>query len=211
LLKQWLANSIKIHFSVEYYYFNYNVDSGIEYIQSPIIFNALTALNSEDRGNAIEVLPAYDCATLTSFNELKDQWNKAINSLNKNEKENNSLQSSENLDSNKLKQTNNIQKEEIQDMENIFSDFEIIALEKDTQVPGVFIKVRKPMDYEENELIDYTLYNIVSNKKVKTLDQNDFNSIYFKKLLLYYKLNNCKLSIYKYIMNTRLYKYIKHK
>lgn len=109
LLKLWISNNIKIHFSVEYYYFNYLINDGVEYIQSPILFNALTALNSEDRGDAIEVLPAYNCATLTSFNELKDQWNKAVNSL----------QSSENLGSNKLKQNNN-QKEEIKKMENIF-------------------------------------------------------------------------------------------
>jgi hypothetical protein len=109
LLKTWLMNNIKIHFSVEYYYFNYSIKDGVEYIQSPILFNALTALNSEDRGDAIEVLPSYDCATLTSFNELNDQWNKAINSL----------QSSENLGSNKLKQNSN-QKEEIKTMENIF-------------------------------------------------------------------------------------------
>ena len=107
LMKQWISDSIKIHFSVEYYYYNYTVENGIEYIQSPIIFNALTALNSEDRGNAIEVLPAYDCATLTSFNELKDQWNKAVNSLKSNNE----------LDSNKL---NNDQKEETKTMENKF-------------------------------------------------------------------------------------------
>lgn len=126
LLKTWLESNIPIHMSVEYYYFNYTLQDGIEYIQSPILFNAHTILNSEDRGDSIEVLPSYDCATLVSFNELKDQWNKAINSLNKSNnklneesQQTNSLQSSENLDSNKLKESNN-QKEELKTMENIF-------------------------------------------------------------------------------------------
>ncbi|NRU52556.1 phage morphogenesis protein [Clostridium beijerinckii] len=131
LLKEWLEKNIPIHMSVEYYYFNYTVKDGIEYIQSPILFNAHTVLNSEDRGYAIEVLPSYECATLVSFNELKEQWNKAINSLNSKQNkvnnqlneenlQNNSLQSSENLDSNKLKQINKIQKEDETIMENIF-------------------------------------------------------------------------------------------
>lgn len=129
LLQEWMNNGVHINMSVEYYYYNYNVQDGVEYIQSPIIFNAHTLLNSEDRGNAIEVLPAYDCATLTSFNELKDQWNKALNSLNqsKNSKVdnqltgdkqniNNDLQSDKKLDLNKI----NNEKEESVKMENIF-------------------------------------------------------------------------------------------
>lgn len=116
LIKEWLERDIPVHLSVEYLYFNYSVKNGVEYILSPILFTAHTVLNSEDRGNSIEILPAYDCATLTSLNELKEQWNKAINSINK--KNDNSLKSSNNeLDSNKL---NNIQKEENKDMENKF-------------------------------------------------------------------------------------------
>jgi hypothetical protein len=126
LLQEWLSRNIHINFSVEYYYFNYSIQNGIEYISSPIIFNAHTALNSEDRGNAIEVLPSYECATLTSLNELNNQWNKALNNLNsvnkindiKVEPNNNDLKSSENLDLNIIK--NNNQKEEKQVMENMF-------------------------------------------------------------------------------------------
>lgn len=80
LLKEWLERGIKINMSVEYLYFNYSLKDGIEYIQSPIIYVAHTLLNSENRGDVIEILPSYDCATLLSFNELQT-WNKAVASL----------------------------------------------------------------------------------------------------------------------------------
>lgn len=86
LLNEWLERGVKIFMSVEYLYFNYTLKDGIEYIQSPIIYVAHTLLNSENRGDLIEILPSYDCATLLSFNELQT-WNKAVASLkiNKNE------------------------------------------------------------------------------------------------------------------------------
>lgn len=86
LLKEWLDRGIKINMSVEYLYFNFNTINGIEYIQSPILYVAHTLLNSEDRGDRIEVLPSYDSAKLLSFNELQT-WNKAVASLNLNNKQ----------------------------------------------------------------------------------------------------------------------------
>ena len=87
LLAEWLDNGVNVNMSCEYYYCNYNVVDNVEYIQLPIVFNAHTLLNSEDRGDVMEVLPAYKDAKLMSLNEL-DKWNKAVASLNsKNNKE----------------------------------------------------------------------------------------------------------------------------
>ena len=89
LLKEWLDRGVKIHMSVEYLYMNYNVVNGVEYIQSPIIYSAHVLLNSENRENIKEVLPAYDVATLLSFND-REKWNKAVNEIlnkSKNKKE----------------------------------------------------------------------------------------------------------------------------
>ena len=59
---------------------------------------------------------------------------------------------------------------EIYDMKQIFRDFEIIKLVPDHQDPGVFLKARKPKDYQEPiNLDDYLLYSIIFNKKV-TID-----------------------------------------
>lgn len=111
-----------LYSSCEYYYTAFSLDKdGIE-LPKNITFSGHTILGS--RSNKIE--PSYQSSKLYSFNS---KWNKAINSLNKTtnqldsniktEEQGDSLQSSENLDSNKLKQNNN-QKEDKQDMENKF-------------------------------------------------------------------------------------------
>jgi len=145
LLQEWLNNGIGINMSVEYLYFNYLVKDKIEYIQSPILFTAHTLLNSEDRGYAIEVLPSYDCATLTSFNELKDQWNKAVNSLKSNNE----------LDSNKLNQ-----KEDIKTMENKFLKAlnEISLGDLRSKILGQLGDVMTANEYEYMWLSNYSIF-----------------------------------------------------
>jgi len=54
---------------------------------------------------------------------------------------------------------------EIEDIKKIFSDFEIMILEKDTE-PGILLKARKPLDFKPNDLNSISLYSIVENKRV---------------------------------------------
>lgn len=61
---------------------------------------------------------------------------------------------------------------EISDMKKIFSDFEILKIEKDWLNPGVFLKVRKPSTFIENSLAGIALYNIVYNKRILDLPAN---------------------------------------
>ena len=68
---------------------------------------------------------------------------------------------------------------EIEDLEKIFSDCEIIKLKKDPREPGVFIKVRKPLDFQENDLEDIELYNIVTGKKQKELSKEKSSGFRF--------------------------------
>jgi len=56
---------------------------------------------------------------------------------------------------------------EIEDFRNIFSDFSIERLEKDTSEPGVLIKAKKPASFLENDLSDYKLYSIIRGKRIK--------------------------------------------
>jgi len=63
---------------------------------------------------------------------------------------------------------------ELEDMERIFSDCNIIILEKDNSNiiskrnrPGVFLKVKKPTNFIERNLSGILLYNINSKKRVK--------------------------------------------
>jgi SAM-dependent methyltransferase len=61
-----------------------------------------------------------------------------------------------------------------EDMEEIFSDCDILALEKDTDTKGVFIKARKKEDFVERDLSTHMLYSIVANKRVKEISKADF-------------------------------------
>jgi SAM-dependent methyltransferase len=63
---------------------------------------------------------------------------------------------------------------EIEDMERIFSDFEIILLERDHMAPGVFLKARKPKDYKPVDLSSIALYSMVLGRRTtKIPDTND--------------------------------------
>jgi len=54
---------------------------------------------------------------------------------------------------------------ETEDMESIFSDFEIVRLEKDEIRPGVFMKAIKPEKFVLKDISDYGVYSIVSNSR----------------------------------------------
>ncbi|WP_217423094.1 hypothetical protein [Methanocella conradii] len=65
-------------------------------------------------------------------------------------------------------------------MRNIFQDCEILALEKDSSAPGVFIKAKKMNNFNEIDLSSYALYSIILNRKVKDIEEKDLKSVYFK-------------------------------
>jgi SAM-dependent methyltransferase len=59
---------------------------------------------------------------------------------------------------------------EIEDMKEIFKDFEIIKLEKDPDTPGVFLKARKPKDCTSlSDLSEISLYSIILGKRTKEI------------------------------------------
>jgi len=67
---------------------------------------------------------------------------------------------------------------ELTDMRIIFSDFIIEAIDKDPLVPGVFIKVRKPVVFIENDISKYQLYSIINNKRC--VEVGNFEILFFK-------------------------------
>jgi hypothetical protein len=77
LLFEWYNNGISIMTSCEYLYANYSFENGIEYHNSPIYFEGHCVLASENRGDHGIVYPAYDSATLLSFNEI-NQFNRLV-------------------------------------------------------------------------------------------------------------------------------------
>ncbi len=59
---------------------------------------------------------------------------------------------------------------ELDDMRAIFADFEILLVEPDPLSAGVFVKVRKPAQFNEIALDNYPLYSILYRRPVVTLD-----------------------------------------
>jgi hypothetical protein len=55
-------------------------------------------------------------------------------------------------------------------MKKIFSDFDIIVIEKDPAC-GVFLKARKPKKYIPNDLSDISLYSMILGRKTKIIPE----------------------------------------
>lgn len=72
---------------------------------------------------------------------------------------------------------------EISDMREIFSDMEILTLERDRFDPGVFLKAKKPTTFKERSLTDFQLYNIVLNKRIPVWNEKRANLVWLKGFL----------------------------
>jgi len=90
---------------------------------------------------------------------------------------------------------------ELKDLKVIFSDCEILCLEKDNLEPGVFIKIKKTNNFQEKNLSDYKLYSIVTNKRVKDITNKDFRTFYFQHLVLKDKIKYFLTKINSYIFS----------
>ncbi|ESP62432.1 hypothetical protein SMITH_266 [Smithella sp. ME-1] len=67
---------------------------------------------------------------------------------------------------------------EMKDMQVIFGDMVIEANEKDSDIPGVFVKIHKPCSFNEKDLSALKLYSIVKLKRC--IDVNEFDIFVFK-------------------------------
>jgi SAM-dependent methyltransferase len=58
---------------------------------------------------------------------------------------------------------------EVEDMQKIFSDFEILKLIKDHEAPGVFLKAKKPFNYSPNDLQDIALFSMILGRRTTSI------------------------------------------
>ncbi|MCX7615947.1 MAG: class I SAM-dependent methyltransferase [Patescibacteria group bacterium] len=72
---------------------------------------------------------------------------------------------------------------EINDMENLFADFEVIALKNDPEAKGVFLKAKKPQNYKKVDISDYKLYSILLGKRTDKIVKEKDCSL-FRRLLI---------------------------
>lgn len=57
---------------------------------------------------------------------------------------------------------------EPEDVEKIFSDCEILALARDPEAPGIFLKAKKSLGFAEKDLKDLELFSIITGKREKS-------------------------------------------
>lgn len=71
-----------------------------------------------------------------------------------------------------------------EDIENIFSDCNIIVLKEDDSPPSlVYAKIIKSVNFVENDLTQYQLYSIIVNKRISQINDNDYNKYVRKKII----------------------------
>ena len=90
---------------------------------------------------------------------------------------------------------------EIEDMKEIFSDYEILALEKDDMMPGLFAKLRKPLQYVEKDLSSYSLYSMVVGCRARNINDEDLKTFYFKKMVLMTRIKDFISNAIRFILS----------
>lgn len=59
------------------------------------------------------------------------------------------------------------------DMVSIFSDCSVEMNAKDSSSPGIFVKIRKPNHFSENDLREYKLFSVITNRRVCSISSFD--------------------------------------
>lgn len=69
---------------------------------------------------------------------------------------------------------------EVDDMEVIFADLSIKAIEKDPLMPGVFVKARKPVSFTEENLEAHRLFSVITLRRCKNISEFDIRILKLK-------------------------------
>lgn len=84
---------------------------------------------------------------------------------------------------------------ELEDIRDMFSDFEIERIEQDTRKPGVFVKTRKPEKYIAKDLSNIKLFNMGANRRVPDINSKDYRGIKFRLKVLKFKLMSMLIKV----------------
>lgn len=83
-----------------------------------------------------------------------------------------------------------------EDIKYIFSDCHVLELVEDARAPSlVYSKIRKPKPFAEKDISAYQLYSIVANKRTDEIRDKDFNSSYFKRMIIKNRIKEAVLRI----------------
>ena len=92
---------------------------------------------------------------------------------------------------------------ELADMEAIFSDFKIDALESDALAPGVFLRAQKPDNFEEMDTSSYQLYSIVKRNRITDISDWDIMQFKIKRSIYSIKGMRYLKRLYKSVKSTQ--------
>lgn len=82
------------------------------------------------------------------------------------------------------------------DLQRIFSDCQILSLEENHQWPFLlFAKIKKPLNFKENNLSSVKLFSILLGRKVGKISKTELESFRVKKFLLKNKIKNYILNL----------------
>ena len=75
---------------------------------------------------------------------------------------------------------------QLEDVRNIFSDCEILHMDEDagSRKRMVYAKIIKPKKFIENDLAEYSLYSMVTNRRLRELREKDFRNLRYRKFVL---------------------------
>jgi SAM-dependent methyltransferase len=90
---------------------------------------------------------------------------------------------------------------EPEDLKEIFSDCDMIALERDFEAPGVFMKVRKPLEFSEKDLSKFQLYSMFAGKRIQELTGSELQGINFVMLAIKGSLRNFLYQAYRWMQS----------
>jgi SAM-dependent methyltransferase len=62
---------------------------------------------------------------------------------------------------------------EIGDLQVIFSDLTVLALERDPLAPGVFVKARRPESFVEKDLSNHALHSVLTARRMREIRRRD--------------------------------------
>ena len=68
---------------------------------------------------------------------------------------------------------------ETENIRHIFSDLDIVQVERDPRDPGVFVKAVRPDRFVEKDLSGFPLYSVVTGKRTIEIGEADFRSLHF--------------------------------
>jgi len=85
---------------------------------------------------------------------------------------------------------------EREDIRNIFSDCDILLLDEDPHTPSlVYGKIKKPHHFTEKNLSAYQLHSVILNRRTREIHEDDFENLYFRRLVLKNRIKNSVLRL----------------